>query len=232
MVGTVNLPEDSRLPGGGGGTLSFYDLLPGSVRPTDELRTNADNFGGESQRWHGFDFTLDARVENLLLQGGVSTGRVSTFGRNDAAPLEYCQRDENWLTQVKLLGSYTLPYDIQVAGTLQNQPGPQRVAVARFTETSLGRASTLYPSGVQLNIIPPGSLYGDRFNQFDIRFTKILNVGGGARLRAMFDIFNVFNANTVTLENPSFAGPGDPNWLAPQVIMPGRLAKFAFQLDF
>ena len=21
-----------------------------------------------------------------------------TFGRNDAAPLEYCQRDENWLT--------------------------------------------------------------------------------------------------------------------------------------
>ena len=259
VTATVNLPQDDRLPGGGGGTLSFYDLLPGSVRPTDELRTNADNFGGESQTWHGFDFTLDARVENLLLQGGVSTGRVShdycdvqsalpesvasaainpapiparTFGRNDAAPLEYCQRDENWLTQVKLLGSYTLPYDIQVAGTLQNQPGPQRVAVARFTESSLGRASTLYPSGVQLNIIPPGSLYGDRFNQFDIRFTKILNVGGGARLRAMFDIFNVFNANTVTLENPSFAGPGDPNWLAPQVIMPGRLAKFAFQLDF
>ena len=44
----------------------------------------------------------------------------------------------------------------------------------------------------------------------------------------MFDIFNVFNANTVTMEQPAYGA----NWLAPQVIMPGRLAKFAFQLDF
>ena len=261
VTGTVNVPALSHpdLPGEVPGTLSFYDLQPGSVRPTDELRTNADNFGGESQTWQGFDVTVDARVENLLLQGGVSTGSLSrdycdvsralpetmastainanpipvrTFGRNDAAPIDYCQRSENWLTQVKLLGSYTLPYDVQVAATLQNQPGPERVALYRFTETSLGRPATLYPAGVELNLIEPGSWYGERFNQFDIRFTKIVNLGGGARLRAMFDVFNVFNANTVTLEQPSLASVNDPNWLAPQVIMPGRLGKFAFQIDF
>jgi hypothetical protein len=44
----------------------------------------------------------------------------------------------------------------------------------------------------------------------------------------MFDIYNVFNANSVTFEEP---GVG-PNYLAPQVIMPGRLGKFAFQIDF
>lgn len=136
----------------------------------------------------------------------------------------------NWLTQVKFLGSYTFPGDIQFAATLQNQPGPERVAEVRFTaaDTSLGRPLTLYPSAVRLNVIEPGSSYGDRFNQLDLRVTKIFNLGRSARFRAMFDIFNVFNANTVTKEQPAFG----PQWLAPQAIMPGRLGKFAFQVDF
>ena len=33
-------------------------------------------------------------------------------------------------------------------------------------------------------------------------------------------------------EQYGMAFAGDPNWLAPQVIMPGRLAKVALQLDF
>ncbi len=66
------------------------------------------------------------------------------------------------------------------------------------------------------------------FNQFDLRLTKIFTLAGGTRLRTMFDIFNLFNANAVTREQPGFG----PTYLQPQVIMPGRLAKFAFQFDF
>ena len=245
----------------GGGTLSFVDLRPGSVRIPDEIRTQASTFGGESQVWNGFDLTVDARIENVLLQGGLSTGRVShdycdlqnalpetlnalTSGAVAAFPnrapfgdtgvLEYCNRTENWLTQVKFLGSYTFPYDIQVAATLQNQPGPERAAEITFAaaQTSLGRPLTLFPSGVALNAIAPGSSYGDRFNQLDLRVTKIFDLAGTARFRAMFDLFNLFNANTVTLEQPGLAGIGDPTYLAPQAIMPGRLAKFAFQIEF
>ena len=255
VTGTVTVPEDPRLPGGGGNTLGFYDLLPTSVRPADEIRVDAGNFADQSENWHGFDFTVDARMQDLLLQGGVSTGSASydycglqtalpesvgnlslsgaaaipqrsDFG--DTSPLEYCNRSENWLTQVKFLGSYTFPGDVQVAATLQNQPGPERVAEVLFADTSLGRAATLYPSGVTLNVIPPGSMYGDRFNQLDLRLTKIFRFAGGMQVRAMFDLFNVFNANAVTLEQPGFGA----QWLAPQAIMPGRLAKFAFQLDF
>ena len=256
-IGTVIVPLDSRLPSAGE-TLSFYDLKPGSVRTPDEERTTADTFGGQSQVWRGFDVTVDARLEGVLLQGGLSTGYTTAdycdlqtaqpeilqsrsgeapvpdrgpFG--DAAVREHCDNTTNWLTQVKFLGSYTFPYGIQLAATLQNQPGPERVGTIRFTESSLGRPSILYPSGVQLNVVDPGTSYGDRFSQFDLRFTKIIELGGsGTRLRAMFDIFNVFNANTVTLESTTLASVGDPNYLAPQVIMPGRLAKFAFQLDF
>jgi hypothetical protein len=250
-IGTVTVPVDPRLPDGGGGTLSFYDLKPTSVRVPDELRTHAGNFGGETEHWDGFDLTVDARVADLLLQGGLSTGRrfrnycdiqaqlPETLERGgiperapsgNTAPLEYCNRGENWLTQVKFLGSYTLPGDVHVAATLQNQPGPERVAEVRYiaADTSLGRPLTLFPSAVTLNVIEPGSFYGERFNQLDLRVTKIFNLGGFGRFRAMFDIYNVFNANTVTKEQPSYG----PQWLAPQAIVPGRLGKFAFQVDF
>ena len=182
---------------------------------------------------------MDARVETILLQGGVSTGRSSRdfCDRQTLLPeatgenaLEYCSRSQNWLTQVKLLGSYTLPYDIQLAATLQNQPGPERQALAQFSagDTDLGRPFVLHGSSVELNLVEPGTLYGERFNQFDFRVTKIFNLGGTARVRAMFDLYNLFNANAVTIEEPTFG----PNWLAPTAIMPGRLAKFAFQFDF
>ena len=247
-IATVSVPTDSRLPDGGGGTISFYDLNPGSVRLPDVVTTGAENFGGESQTWNGLDVTVDARVENILLQGGLSTGRVSrdycdllsqvpeaaatgsATGDADTGTLEHCSRSANWLTQLKLMGSYTLPYDIQLAATLQNQPGPERQALAQFTAaaTDLGRPLVLYPSAVELNLVEPGTFYGERFNQLDVRLTKIFNLGGAARFRAMFDLFNVLNANAVTVEDPTFG----PTWLSPTAIMPGRLAKFAFQIDF
>ena len=144
--------------------------------------------------------------------------------------LEYCDTSTNWLTQVKLLGSYTFPYDIQVAGSLQSQAGPERFAYHTYTEAqltqALGRPHTA--GAVTVSVLEPGTDYGERFNQFDLRFTKIFNMGGGTRLRAMFDLFNVFNANAVTKEEYSLGG----GYLQPVAIMPGRLAKFAFQLDF
>ena len=179
------------------------------------------------------------------MQGGFSTGRIQTdqcgpaaqlpesnivdFG-NRQLPLEYCAVGQNWLSQVKLIGSYTFPYDIQVAATLQNQNGPERVAQHTFRAAAigaaLGRSATTASRNV--NLIEPGTLYGDRFTQLDVRFTKIFALGGSTRLRAMFDIFNLFNANSSMFEQPGF---GSALW-NPQVIMPGRLGKVAFQLDF
>ncbi len=246
-LGTVNVPSDPRLPGGGGGTLSFYDQRPGTLAVPDALTVRAGDFGGETETWNGFDVTVDARIEGILLQGGLSTGRTSrdycdlqgalpealptraaggTFGA-DTTVLEHCSRSESWLTQVKLIGSYTFPYDIQVSATLQNQNGPERAARLVFRDSSLGRPLVLHSGGVELNMIEPGTVFGERFNQLDVRLTKLLSFGG-VRLRAMLDLFNLLNANAVMAEDSAY-GPG---WLSPVVIMPGRLAKFGFQLDF
>jgi hypothetical protein len=177
------VPADPRLAGRGGTALTFVDLKPTAIRLPDEIRTSSDKFGGESQTWNGFDFGINARVRGLMLQGGLSTGKTSlnycdlqsqlperiparatvigAITTGDTVPTDYCRRSSNWLTQVKLIGSYMLPYGIQVAGTLQSQPGPERAAIYRFSSAdlvaALGRPATLFPGGMSVNVLEPGT---------------------------------------------------------------------------
>ena len=88
----------------------------GSIRLPDRVTTSANDFGGESRTWQGFDFTLDARLRDVLFQGGVSTGAYSTDRCAQLAALPenvatnesptFCSTDEAWLTQIKFLTSY------------------------------------------------------------------------------------------------------------------------------
>ena len=249
---SVDLPQGLRdlnpdLPQ----SIMLYDQRPETIQRPDNVFTAAGNFGGQSQNWQGFDVTVDGRLENLLIQGGLSTGATSTdncdlvtaqpeiqFNERAATspvtPQSYCQADHAWLTQIKFLGSYTLPGDVQIAATLQNQPGPARIAEMVFSGASLVNGRPHTQGSIEANVIPPGSWYGDRFNQFDLRLTKIFRMPGGTQFRAMFDLFNLFNANAITREAPGWgsAGGAGAGYLVPQVTMAGRLAKFAFQLDF
>ena len=45
-------------------------------------------------------------------------------------------------------------------------------------------------------MIEPASAYGDRLNQIDLRFTKIVNVGNG-RIDFNVDLYNAFNSDAV-----------------------------------
>ena len=85
------------------------------------------------------------------------------------------------------------------------------------------------PTQTQLgvNVITPGTEYGDRLSQFDLRIAKILTFGGAANLRASFDIHNLFNGNSVARE-----GYGIANYLQPLGLQPGRLMKVSFQFNF
>ena len=90
---------------------------------------------------------------------------------------------------------------------------------------ALGRTPT--ESEITVNVAAPGTLYGDRLNQFDMKIAKVLNFGS-ASLRASLDIFNVFNANAIGRERYTF--PTD--FLQPLGVQPGRLAKLTAQFNF
>ena len=116
----------------------LYNLNPNKVGQVDNYVTFADNFGKQIEHWNGVDVTVNARPgSGVLLQGGMSTGRTSTDNcevraqvpENSARLNPFCHVDTKFLTQVKLLGTYTVPkVDVQVAATFQSLPGPQITA--------------------------------------------------------------------------------------------------------
>ena len=77
-----------------------------------------------------------------------------------------------------------------------------------------------------VNLIEPGTLYGDRANQLDMRFSKIFRFGS-RRANLNLDLYNLMNANPIMQENAAFAV-----WRTPQRIMDARLFKLSAQFEF
>ncbi len=244
----ITAPSDPRLPGGGGyDVCGLYDLKPTRFGlAADNLVTFSGNYGKQIQHFNGFDFSMNARLpQGILLQGGVSTGRTSTdnceivdkvpemlaFAPTAMIPRDHCHVDTAFLTQVKLLGSYTIPViDVRMAGSFQSIPGPpisaQLVVPSAVAARSLGRPLAGGAANVTVNIVEPGTMYGDRLNQLDLRFSKILRFGG-ARTTVNLDVNNVLNVNPVTAESPVFT-----IWRRPQSILLARFVKISMQFDF
>ncbi len=78
-----------------------------------------------------------------------------------------------------------------------------------------------------INLVEPGTLYGDRLNQIDLRFTKIVNVGRG-RLDLNVDLYNAFNSDAVIAEIGAFG----PAWRRPLTVIQPRFVKFGARWDF
>jgi hypothetical protein len=193
---------------------------------------------------------MSARLPRVLLQGGISTGKTmednceivakvpEAAGAGLANGQRFCHTETPYLTQFKFLGSYTLPWEIQVAGTLQSVPGQVVTASATYTNAqiapSLGRLLSS-ASTATVSLVEPGTLYADRMNQLDLRFTKTFQYGRG-RLQGMVDLYNALNDNTVLVQSNVYGATTGANtgsaWLVPQAIMPGRVVKFGVQMSF
>ena len=235
---SIAAPADPRLPGGGGYAVTdLYDLNQNKVGQVNNLITFAGDFGKQIQHWNGVDVTVDARVrQGVVLQGGLSTGRTSTDNCDVVAKVDnpsplYCHVDTTFQTQLKMLGAYTIPrIDVQVAGTFQSIPGPQILANYNapnaLVAPSLGRNLSGGAQNVTVNLVAPGTTYGERSNQVDVRIGKIFKLN---RLRTAvnFDLYNALNSNAVLTQNNNFAA-----WQVPLSILAARLVKFSVQLDF
>ncbi|HZT76949.1 MAG TPA: hypothetical protein VFA27_09845, partial [Vicinamibacterales bacterium] len=153
----------------------------------------------------------------------------------------FCDVTPPFITQLKLLGNIPLPWwGLQASFGLQSLLEPQEQSGAYpgilgyFTATNAQIAPSLgrnlaggAGSVVNVQIVPPGSAYGDRLNQLDMRFTKNFT---WRRLRAQpqFDIYNVLNNNAVLSMNYTYGSA----WQRPVAIEPGRLIKIGIQLNY
>ena len=147
----------------------------------------------------------------------------------------YCRIAEPYRTDLRGLASYLVPkVDVQLAATWASIPGDS--LRADYTLTAADQATVAAQIGRSLtgafntvNLIAPATLWGARQNNVDLRIAKLLRFGTTRTLVGV-DIFNLLNADTVTLYNLGFVAGG--SWLTPTAITPARYAKIAVQLDF
>jgi hypothetical protein len=252
---TVLAPQDSRLPDGGGypiGTL--YDVVPSKAGQIRTLSTLADKYGKQYQYFNGLDVTLSLRQGGLTLQGGTSTGQnvadacdvrdnllelntgigAGLVGSTVSTTSPYCHVAYGVLTQLRGLGSYVIPkIDAQVSAVFQSKPGALLSANYAMPAAQVAQYLGRLPSGnvtnVTINLIEPGSLYGDRINQLDFRFAKNFKFGA-TRSMLSVDLYNSLNANPIITYNNSFT-PNGP-WLQPNAILTGRLVRISADFNF
>jgi hypothetical protein len=254
---TINAPNDSRLPDGGGYPVEY--LIVDKVVASDNYVTFASDYGNQSQYWHGFDVNVNARLRNgLMLQGGTSTGRGVRDNCDIARklpetlvelgvlqPLASCHVTEPFQTQVRGLMSYVIPRaDVQVSATFQFKPGTGGIggndsasngssldanwfAPASIITPALGRPLVAGATGQSVNLTVPGQLYGNRINQVDLRAAKILQFAG-TRTMVGFDLYNLFNSNPTLTWDQNYGA----NYLRPTAILMPRFIRFTATVDF
>jgi hypothetical protein len=256
---SITAPSDPRLPGGGNYAVpGLFDVAPNLAGQILNLVTDSNKYGDETQVFNGLDITVNARQAGITFQGGTSTGQTTSdvcdvranlpelnqaigagLQTSAVSPLSpYCRVSSGFLTQFRSLASYVIPrIDVQVSGVFQSKPGPAllanlAVAPGQFGST-LGRNFTGVPN-VTVNLIEPGTLYGNRINQLDLRIAKLLRFNGTKTMIGV-DLYNALNADGILTYNNSYVAPtatSGSSWLQPLTVLTARMIRFSAEFTF
>ena len=215
----------------------------------------ASDAGGDyTQVYNGILLNVSARLRNgLTFQGGFNTGTTGTDYCDVRAALAGIHRarcaepDQSVVRHVHGLGDavHRSRFVHRAEGRrarLGNVPQRQGLAAGRehgVHERVRRRSAAPFANNapnVTVNLIEPGTLYGDRVNELDLRFAKILRFGR-TRTNVGFDIYNILNSAPILTYNQAFnptINTTNPsaNWLAPQSTLQPRFMKFSAQIDF
>ena len=250
---SITAPSDPRLPGGGGYIVGgLYNVVPGKFGQTANNITDAANFGDQYQKYNGFLINVSARATNgLTIQGGVNTGKtVNDYCANRAALPElsigiagatvsptnpYCHVDPGFVTKANAIASYIIPKaDVLIAMTFRSDQGaPLRATwnapTATVVNPALGRTVAGGAPTLAIDLIAPGQVWGDRVNELDFRFGKIIKFSR-YRVNAGIDFYNILNQAAILTYSQTFA-PGGA-WLTPTSVLSPRFMKLSAQIDF
>jgi len=77
-----------------------------------------------------------------------------------------------------------------------------------------------------VNLVPPGTTYGPRFNQIDLRLGKVVRFSNRKAVVSL-DLFNILNDDTISAASATYS-----SWLAPTAVVAPRLMKVSLTFDF
>lgn len=151
-----------------------------------------------SRNWQvltGFDWTKrnlthvlrESNNPNNLLYSAAFTGDNSFSGHHTT----------NWT--YKLSGTYQLPYGVALHGIYNAQKGEAYGRRQNFTGAQLvGRTANLAQGTQAAFVEPEGSYFYPTAHLTNFRAEKNFKLTEDQNISALFDLFNIFNANTVT----------------------------------
>ena len=259
---SIVAPTDSRLGAASGQTIAglFNSTQAAALLAPNQFNEPAANIGNQYQHFNGFLLNISSRVRGgLTLQGGINSGDtvsdncairaaipeltvagiVSAAGPGVNAANPWCHIDSGFVTRGTALASYLIPkVDVLFATTFRSDQGAP-LAANYSIPIALAQAGGLagtFANGVSptVNLIQPGTLYGDRVNELDFKIAKVLRFGG-TRTNVGVEVFNALNSNAVLTYNQTFSpavqsGPG--SWLQPTQVLTARFVKFSATFDF
>jgi hypothetical protein len=178
---------------------------------------------------------------------GTAAAPVIAVGIVDG--VRACDRAEPWLTSVRGLAAYTVPkVDVLVSAIFRSQAkaqpgaapgtnGASRTATFRMNDQQFRAATGGRPLATGLaqqdvNLVLPGAVYGDRINNVDMRFAKVVRFGK-TKTNVGLDLYNLFNVNTgTTYEQVYDPASNGERWMRPTAVLLPRFMRLNVQVDF
>jgi hypothetical protein len=249
------------MPNGGDMLCGFYDIKPALFGVTDNLRTQASNYGKRTEVYNGIDVTLTTRFARRgQFSGGLSVGRTVTDAcdiaeklpevligtdtlsagtANSWSPTGFCRVSRPWSagTQIKFLVVYPLFWNLQTSATYQNIPG------IPITATYPAPNAQIVPSlGRNIGSCRGAATCTSNLNteliapntQFEDRLQQLdLRITRRVQIgrTTVLGNFDIYNMLNGSAILSENAGYGS-QWLAPYETMGGRLFKFSAQFEF
>ncbi len=245
----VTGPADSRLPGGGNTQVcGLFDVNPAKFGQVNNLVRPAKDFGKQTQASDFFTLAMEARLgAGARFGGGIDTGRTTTdiCDIRKAVPEltitgvvgptnPYCHIVQPFSanTQIKLNGSYQLPYEVFVSGVYQNLPGPPYTAdfaaPLAAIQPSLGRPLSGNARTATVPLIVPQTRFEKRTTRLDLRVGKMVRISQRMRVQANVDLYNALNSSSVLQDTNAYGA----RWLVPTLMLEPRILQFSAQVTF
>lgn len=154
-----------------------------------------------SNRWQMLASVVLSESDGLLpgpgLEKFVGTGFATPLYDNpntltNAAGRTYWDRPR----VLRIAGSYDYRFGLRFAGALRSSIGQPLYRSIQVIETTTG--ALLNQGPIEIVAEPQGAIIQPSVHILDVRAEKNFDFGTQGQLGLMFDVFNVFNANTAT----------------------------------
>jgi hypothetical protein len=226
-------------------SVTVYNLNPAF----NGLQNNIlDNDSYLDTKYQGVEFTANKRFSRrwLMVAGltiGKNTGGLNAGGTTSGQNLDTAAGDLNDPNNttfsngiigndsemaLRLSGSYQLPGQVSIAGTLISNTGYPYVSTYSVTRAAVAPAGIALTRASQTVFL---SQRGDErlptVTMVDLRFSRPIKLGS-RQFVPQLDIFNIGNASTVVRYNPAVGS----TYLAPGEILAPRIIRVGFSIDF